>query len=474
MNKATRTVFLALAILAASNVTFQLAGCSSRLPADMPAVYVDPLNVFADIGTAFNMSIKIFNLTQNFYAASSEWEPGEALPPPGSLYNYSLGSMFGFHINFSWDPSALEYVTHSVSSPVEEYPSGVLHGPIMELEDIINSTTGTYSLDVTSWPYPAPPAFFNTPNGTATVFSMTFRVKKNEVNSLRLDGVELRVHPILANQPGVPRIIPHKVLDGLFRPVSTTRISDLDIGVFDGAQLLSPVILGEDANLTTCITNYGTLPNSFNLTLHDGTITLAIWQGNSISWGQMQSFSYILKTERLKAGSYSITAEATIEHNGTVFVDSFTNSFILIDTPLLEIGVSPSTIHINDTVSLSAEKSFHRDQNGSILSYSWLIYEPNASVPSLGYDGISANHMLALNGTWKIVLVIEDNWGITYSPSRAATNAYRKEVLLRVPSDNEKPSDNSLTQEQIAAIIVGGVLTTAAILLAYVARRRRR
>jgi len=474
MNKATQIAFVTLVILATSKLTLKLGSCSAGLPAEMPVVYVDPLNAFADIGTTFNISVKIFNLTQNFYMSSSEWEPGEPLPPPGSAYNYSLGSIYGFHINLSWNPSALQYVGHLVSSPVEDYPGGVLYGPILELEDVVNSTAGTYSIAATSWPYPAPPAFFNTPNDTATVFSMTFRVKKNEVHSLRLNGVELWVHPILANRPSVPPIIPHKTVDGLFRPVSTTRIESVEIGAFDGTQLLGPVILGEDATMHTRITNYGTLPNLFNLTLHDGTITLAIWQGQSISWGQTRTFSYALKTERLKAESYSITAEAIIEHNGTVFLDSLTSSFTLIDTPLLEIDVSPSTIHKNDTVSLSAGKSFHRDQNGSILNYSWLIYEPNATVPAYEYNGVNATHMLALNGTWKIVLVAEDNWGITYSSSREATTPYRKEILLKVPSNNEAHSNNSLTQEKIAAIIVAAALITTAIMFTYVARRRRK
>ena len=68
----------------------------------MAAVYVYPSEAFGAKGTIFTISVKIFNLTNNFYQTDSLWEPGDSLGPPGVLYNYSLGNVFGFDLVFSW------------------------------------------------------------------------------------------------------------------------------------------------------------------------------------------------------------------------------------------------------------------------------------------------------------------------------------------------------------------------------------
>ena len=163
-----------------SSGNFTLSG----LPSDMPAVFVDPPLIEADLGEVFTISVKVFNLSNNCYMADFEWAQGEPLPTPGTSYNYSLGNIMGFDIQFSWDPEILEYVSHTQNIPVEDYPNGILHEPLIPLKDEVDSETGTYHIaESTLGCFP-----FNMPDGNATVFDMSFVVKGNgssEFNIIR-------------------------------------------------------------------------------------------------------------------------------------------------------------------------------------------------------------------------------------------------------------------------------------------------
>jgi len=105
-----------------------------------PKVYVDPefINV-APSGT-FTISVKVGNIE----------------------------NLFGFDILFAWDTAILEYVSHTVTVPVETYPGGILYSPTLLVLDTVNS--GTYNLAITSM---TPAAPFN---GTGTAFEITFNV----------------------------------------------------------------------------------------------------------------------------------------------------------------------------------------------------------------------------------------------------------------------------------------------------------
>jgi len=75
----------------------------------------------------------------------------------------------GFSIDFSWNTTYLHYVSHTAKVPVETYPDGVLHEPIIVLADDVDATAGTYWLaasTLTGDPF----------NGNGTVFEMTFRI----------------------------------------------------------------------------------------------------------------------------------------------------------------------------------------------------------------------------------------------------------------------------------------------------------
>ena len=183
---------------------------SFLFPREMPIVYVDPQNASAAPGETFSISVRIFNLSNNFYATDESWDPGEELGPPGGQYNYSLGNLFGLDIRLSWSPAILAYVNHTVKIPVEHFPDGVLHKPIWDVKDEIDQEAGTYWIAKTSQ-NPAEP--FNCPGLNATIFTMTFSVREHGTCAVSLDSVDLATFWIV----GVMLEIPHWSASGQFQ-----------------------------------------------------------------------------------------------------------------------------------------------------------------------------------------------------------------------------------------------------------------
>lgn len=105
-------------------------------------VYVDPPEVTCSRMDNFSISVKIRD----------------------------VDGLYGLQIGLSWDSFLLECINHTVHIPVEDYPDGVLHESVLEVEDIV--TEGAYSVSYASWD-PARPF-----NGNGTIFTISFHVKE--------------------------------------------------------------------------------------------------------------------------------------------------------------------------------------------------------------------------------------------------------------------------------------------------------
>lgn len=150
---------------------------SISFPTDRPLVFVDPPeSLNKTVGEHFTVSVKVFNLTN------------ARVRHPDVPVDYPLGNLYGLDIKLTWDPDILEYVSHTVTIPVEEHPDGVLHGPIIEIKNIPNPAEGWYWIAISSQ---APAGVFNNPGRNNTIFNITFRVKKEGASALTLENVEL-------------------------------------------------------------------------------------------------------------------------------------------------------------------------------------------------------------------------------------------------------------------------------------------
>lgn len=409
-------------------------------PEEMPLVYVaDPQNISTPPGETFTTNIKVFNLTKNFYKAREEWEQGNHLPPPGEQFNYSMGNLIGLNMEFSWDSTLLKYENHTVKIPVEEYSDGVLHEPAIIVKDSVNQTTGAYHLSLKSENSSNP---FNCPNTKATIFTMTFSVIKNGTCGLNLNSVELIIPSNHSHFRDAQPLIPHLVKHGHFRtPTLTTRIVKIEVGSLIEEKLVNPVIHGEDCTVQIKVRNEGEIANLVNLTLSNGTSILKTWMNESVEVGEQRNYTCTL--EDFNIGNYVFTVKAHIVHNNTKFIDELSEIVKVIATPRLNIK-GPSTSSPGETITFNASQSIHEDPEGEIKTYVWTLWKPQEVYPHMEYSGVSFNHEFSQEvekGFWKIVLVVTDNWGITYSPIRPASTPYLKEVIIEIQNFDSQPPE---------------------------------
>jgi len=186
----------------------------------MPQLYVDPANTSTSPGEVFTINVRLFNLSDNFYTTNTLWEPGEPLGPPGVLYNYSLGNLYGLDIKLVWNPQVLNYVNHAITIPVEEYSDGVLHEPILDILNEVDEENGTYHIAKTTLGGPV----FNVPDNDGSVFNMTFSVRCAGKSSLKIETSALAIPYLTPEYEGVQQQIPHRVIDGDFRSLTVHNV----------------------------------------------------------------------------------------------------------------------------------------------------------------------------------------------------------------------------------------------------------
>jgi hypothetical protein len=176
----------------------------------MAVLYVDPLDITVKNGENFTITLKIFNLTNNFYSTDQEWRFGETFGPPGYRYNYSLGNLFGLDVSLRWDPTILQYANHTVMIPVEKHRGGILHEPIFDYREELNPHEGIYRVAKTSM---GQVSAFNSPDENATIFSMMFIAKENISSSLNISDSKLAIPTSFPGLDNTFRNIPHRILN---------------------------------------------------------------------------------------------------------------------------------------------------------------------------------------------------------------------------------------------------------------------
>jgi hypothetical protein len=401
------------------------------LQSDMPVVHVDPQVVYADPGENFTIQVKIFNLSDNFYTTDEPWELGEPLGAPGSRFNYSLGGLYAIGIQLEWDPAVIDYVEHTVTMPVETYPGGVLHEPVLDVVDEVDSASGTYEVGEASW---LTAGAFNCPDANATVFNMTFTVLTSGVSNLSITKSDLAIptHPEYSEANAE---IPHWRINGsLITSTLATRIESLEVMAFDNATGFSlPVISGESAFINTTIINDGNLTDTFNLTLHWGPTLLDSWVNETLGAGERKTYNYTIDEIELTLGNHTITSAISVLHDGSIFTNEIEKQFQVIGTPTLSI-LGPVSGELGDTLVYTSD-STHTDPNGTIVSYRWCLWAPGEPSPRIEQTSENASFEISLDwitGSWIVTLDVEDNYGITYNELRPATASWHAEKAVEI------------------------------------------
>jgi hypothetical protein len=257
--------------------------------------------------------VYIFNLTD---ATISD--------PINPLIIYPLGNLFGLDIIFSWDPTVLEYVNHTVTIPVETYPTGVLHSPILPVLDEVNETAGTYQFAVTSM-FPAEE--FNNPGQHNTIFSITLKTKTVGTSALKLQNVDLASSDYKSiphyrrdyNQGGIfvpsgapwdPSLGPSHA-DGEVYIVEMPEVHD--VAILNVTAAPASVYAGRIVSITVVVANLGNATETFDVTLYANTTILKSQTITGLDPGENSIFTYGWNTTGLAPTSnFTIWAETSI------------------------------------------------------------------------------------------------------------------------------------------------------------------
>jgi parallel beta-helix repeat protein len=140
---------------------------------------------------------------------------GQMFPLRVLVENVSL--LYGFDIQITWNTTCLKYINHTGTVPVETYPDGLLHEPVMWFKNIVNETgvpgakpETRYWISIVSMI--GAPSF----NGSGSAFTMMFKAL-NFTGTTTLDFTNIQLadvdaQPILyTSSDCVVEMIPHSV-----------------------------------------------------------------------------------------------------------------------------------------------------------------------------------------------------------------------------------------------------------------------
>jgi len=290
-------LFLVISMLVTGSIG--LMESSTRLTANgspspqpiLPKVCINPSNITGlNVNDTFTVNIMISNLNGS----------AEVVDERGMTYK--LGDLYGFDITLSWNPSILEYISHTVKVPVETYPDGILHSPAYSIKDEVNKSAGAYRCSYASIS-PAEPF-----NGNGTIFTITFKVLKKEVTALHFtnlmthDYKELKCVRLM-DSGSIP--IPNLIFAG---------IVGRDVAV-SGIEILTPKITqGYNTSVNVTLSNYGGSPENITLELYYNTTEITNWENPAgVEWKligkknvTLEAATYNHKEEKLEMANKTI------------------------------------------------------------------------------------------------------------------------------------------------------------------------
>jgi len=328
-------------------------------------VYVDPANISGVLNDIFAIDVKVENVMD----------------------------LYGVNILFSWDPSILEYVSHTAKIPVEDYPDGILHEETLKIMDMVDAAAGTYWLAYASMA-PAEPF-----DGSGIAFNMTFKVVGKGSSNLELDSQETK----LSNSKGNP--IEFTIQNGQFNYVGSPTAEFSwwpDIGVegkpvmFNASQSYDP-----DGNITNYYWDFGdgttanettpTINHTFTQT-QDYTVSLIVQDDDGTNSSQTTHQISIttkrnIKIIRLRTPEVpailvntTVSINCTVLNDGTLANETFTIS-VYYNTSATKWKLINSTTETNLPKNKDRQYTFYWNTTGVQPEKHYLIKANTTTVP---------------------------------------------------------------------------------------------
>lgn len=313
----------------------------------------------------------------------------------------------GFDIQLSWDTSILNYTSHTVKVPVETYPGGILHTQVMEVQNRVNITLGTYWVAF---------ATVNGPSfiGTGTVFEMTFTVLDFGACVLDIYGSDL------ANSTAKP--IDHVVEDGYFSNLF------YDVAVLSVAPSSPAATIGDTLNITVTVLNNGTTRSeTFDVTVYYNDTVIAIQSVLDLPPNVEEALEFQWDTTGKPPGDYVISANAT-----TVPGEARIGNNRLVDGVVILVAEQVHDVALTALtsfktlvfkgfcfcVNVTVENQGNLPENVNIILYANNIAVNNTAVY------IGRNSSVDLKFSWKVTNAIE----YEYYPLNATAEPVQGEI----------------------------------------------
>ncbi len=223
--------------------------------------------------------------------------------------------LYGLDFLMSWNTTLLDYVSHTLTIPVEDYYYGVLHEPVLIIGDEVNETVGTYWIAAAS-SSPAPPF-----SGDGTVFKITFLAKTNGTCRLRIFSSNL------TDSNGQP--ILHRTMSGTVEIAPGVH----DVAVIGISTAGTVVGQGYPVGINVTVANQGSFTESFNFTVYANETAFNTTQ-LLLSGGKLLTISLTWNTTGVAKGNYTIKAHIPPLSGETDLTDNNqTDGWVIVTIP---------------------------------------------------------------------------------------------------------------------------------------------
>jgi len=462
----------------------QISTCGDiEFPSAFPYLFVYPQNITAAPGDIVTVYICVFNLSDNIYKTNVGWQPGRPPPPyyKDGIHVYPLGYLLGFDIKFRWDPAILEYINHTVTVPVEDYPdpipplnfTGTLHESIQDFKEEVNAEEGTI------WIAKAHMGM-EYYNGNGTIAIINFKVKREGATPLKIYEASLATMKYVVHQD-YPEANKDQIIftvgNGYLRTLAArTRIYDFDVkAAVNEKRFDPPIIEGENASIILMMKNEGFSTDSYNLTIYHidpGGTTYSVknYTNVSLDGGKNVTEEIIVPAEQLIRGYHTFTLNASILHGDTIYHESKSITIRVVSAELqMDISWIPEHPVVGQNVTLTVSANYNEPD--LTLNFTWKFYEQPPTSPTFPAKKILKGQSVSYNfpsaENWTVRLIVTNNLGVTWDPDRPATSSFMKDVTIEVSETTEARFPWDLV---LLAIIVIAVIAVVAF---YLYRQRR-
>ena len=338
----------------------------------------------------------------------------------------NVTDLYGFDIVLRWNASLLNYSSHSLKIPVEDYPGGVLHKPTFLVGNQVNVTAGSYWVAASSL---SPAASFN---GSGAVFEIAFTIIEYG------EGVLDIWKSAISDSKG--ESIEHSVENGYFSNIF------YDIAVVDVTTSPTSAFVGEQINITAAVLNNGTINvQGFNVTINYDNITIGTQAVSDLPPATEIELMFHWNTTGLAPGDYMIWANATIL-NGEDLTENnrFDDAIItLVIEPIYDVAIT----------TLTPSKT---------MIFPGYCFSVNATVANNGNLPANLNVTLYTNNNeinrTQIHLAKDQSVNVTFTWKATDATEY-EEYVLNVTADlldgENNTVDNSLSYSNMTVVHPG-------------------